>query len=590
MYYIRPKDRKSLILAAMGKVTCDLKVENAKIVNVFTGEVLDGSVYVKDGFIAHVAYDGKDDDLEAKEVIDAHGRYLMPGLIDAHVHIESSMLTPYNFAKLVIPWGTTTVITDPHEIGNVLGVKGVRYMHDVSEDLPMRQFIDIPSSIPSVKGGLEYANAEFYKEEVKELSKLERVIGLAEVMDYLAVINAEDWMVEILDEALDDGLYLQAHAPGLSGKALSAYLCGGPHSDHETRGSCEAFEKMRQGMHIDARDSSMAKNVLDILDGIKGTKYYDTLSFCTDDRECDDILKHGHMNDVVNNGIAWGLDPVLAIKSASIISAREAEIKGLGAIAPGYVADMLIVDDLRHIDPEVVFFEGRVVARDHELVVDIKDTISEVEEIDTVDLKEDLSYEDFKVSAPIADGKVMINVMAYDNEEISTTHLEKTEMEVRDGEVVLPDGYHYVAVLNRYGRHNMAVHILKGFGMERGAVGSTVSHDCHNLCIVYKDARDAYKVAMDIKEAKGGMSAVLDQKTLYTLSLPLAGLMSLKEAKEFYLEAEKMKEADRKLGMKQENPLLRIATIALPVIPDVKMSDVGCIDVNTKTFIKLFDL
>ncbi len=589
MYQIRVKDRKALIAAAMGKVESDLKITNAKIVNVFTGEILDGSVYVKDGFIAHVAYGNVDDDLPYKEVYDAKGMYLIPGLIDSHVHIESSMLTPYNFAKLVIPWGTTTVITDPHEIGNVLGQAGVKYMHDVSEELPMRQFIDIPSSVPSVKGGLEYANAEFYKEDIAELAKLDRVIGLAEVMDYLAVINGEDWMMDIIETALDNNLYLQAHAPGLKGKALSAYLCGGPRSDHETRDSSEAYEKLKLGMHVDARDSSMAKNVVAILEGIKGTKYYDTFSFCTDDRECDDILKCGHLNDVINNAIDHGMDPVLAIKCATYHAAREAEIKNLGAIAPGYAADMILLEDIKHIDPKRVYVRGELVAEDHELLVDIKHDEHQIEKTNTVNLKADLSVDDFILKAPIENGKVTLNVMVYNEEAVSTTHLEKIEVEVKDHKLVLPEGLMYVAILNRYGRGNMAVHVLKNFGMKHGALGSTVSHDSHNLAIVYDDPNDAYKVAMDIKEANGGMSAVLNGETLYTLALPLAGLMSLKEGKELYLESEKMKEADRKLGMTQENPLLRIATIALPVIPDVKMSDVGCIDVNTKTFIPLFD-
>lgn len=589
MYQIRVKNRKALIDAAMGRVENDLKIKNAKIVNVFTGEILNGSVYIKDGFISHVAYDGVDDDLLYKAEHDACGAYMIPGLIDSHVHIESSMLTPYNFAKLIIPWGTTTVITDPHEIGNVLGKDGVRYMHEVSEDLPMRQFIDIPSSVPSVKGGLEYANAEFYKEDIKELAKLERVIGLAEVMDYLAVINGEEWMMDIIEEALDNNLYLQAHAPGLKGKALSAYLCGGPHSDHETRDSKEAYEKLKYGMHVDARDSSMAKNVVAILEGIKNTKYYDTFSFCTDDRECDDILKYGHMNDVLNNAIAHGLDPVLAIKCATYNAAREAEIKNLGAIAPGYAADILLVEDIAHIDPKCVYVKGELVAKDHELLVDIRHPESAIEKINTVDLKADLSPEDFIVKAPIANGKVTVNVMVYNEEAVSTTHLEKIEVEVKDHRLILPEGMMYVAILNRYGRGNMAVHVLKNFGMKHGALGSTVSHDSHNLAIVYDDPNDAYQVAMNIKAAKGGMSAVLKGETIYTLALELAGLMSLKEGKELYLESEKMKEADRILGMRQENPLLRIATIALPVVPEVKMSDVGCIDVNTKTFISLFD-
>ena len=584
---IKCKSRKNLINAAMGRIENDLVIENAKVVNMVNGEINEASVYIKDGFITHVAYEPCD--LVAKEHYDAKGMYLTPGLIDSHVHIESSMLTPYNFAKVVIPWGTTTVITDPHEIGNVMGKDGVKYMHEASKGLPMRQFIDIPSSVPSVKGGLENANATFYKEEIAELAKLERVIGLAEVMDYLAVINAEDWMLDIIETALDNDLYLQGHAPFVSGKALSAYLCGGPNTDHETRDAKEAYEKFRNGMRIDARSSSICKNINEILNGIKGTKYFDNLTFCTDDREADDILKHGQLNDVLNEAIAWGMEPIDVLKAATFNAAKEANIDKLGLIAPGYVADILLLEDLKHIDPSAVFFEGKLVAKDHELLVDIKHDSYKEESVNSVKLSDDLSVDDFVIKAPIANGKIKVNVMAYDALDSSSTHLEVKEFEVRDHEIILEDNYSFVAVLNRYGLRNIALHVVKHFGLNKGALASTVSHDSHNLTIVYKKPSDAYKCALNIKDAHGGMSAVIDGEDIYTLALPLAGLMSLKDAKELSLEAEKMKEANRQVGLKElENPLLRIVTLALPVVPEVKMSDMGLVDVNKKVFIPLF--
>ena len=584
---LKYKSRKNLINAAMGRVENDLVIKNARVVNVINGEIKEADVYVTDGFITHVAYEPCD--LKAKEVYDAKGKYLAPGLVDSHVHIESSMMTPYNFAKVVVPWGTTTVITDPHEIGNVMGKEGVKYMHEAGNNLPMRQFIDIPSSIPSVKGGLENANATFYKEEIAELAKLERVIGLAEVMDYLAVINAEDWMMDIIETALDNDLYLQGHAPFLSGQALSAYLCGGPNTDHETRDVNEAYEKFRNGMRIDARSSSICKNIKEILDGIKGTRYLDNLCFCTDDREADDILKNGQLNDVLNEAIEWGMDPIDVLKSATINAAREANIDKLGLIAPGYVADIILLEDLRHIDPVAVFFEGKLVAKDHELLAKIETRDFEEEKINSVNLPENLSVDDLRIKAPIQNGKIKVNVMAFDTLDGSSTHLEVHELTVKDHELVLPEDFAFVAVINRYGLNNIALYVVKHFGLKRGALASTVSHDSHNLTIVYLDPKDAYRCVLNIKEAKGGMSAVVNGKTIYTLSLPLAGLMSLKEAQDLSLEAEKMKEANRQVGLDYlENPLLRIVTLALPVIPDVKMSDMGLVDVNKKVFVPLF--
>lgn len=584
---IKCQDRKRLIDAAMGRIVNDLCIKNAKIINVFNGEILDGSVYITDGFITHVSYDKKDN-LDAKEVYDAKGKYMMPGIVDSHVHIESSMMTPYNFAKAVIPWGTTTVITDPHEIANVMGVDGVKYMHDAGDDLPMRQFIDIPSSVPAVKG-MENANATFYKEEVEELSKLERVIGLAEVMDYLAVINGEKWMMDIIETALDNNLYLQGHAPFLSNNELSAYLCGGPNTDHETRIPNEAYEKFRMGMRIDARDSSICKNVNEILDGLNNPKWLDNLSLCTDDREADDILKHGQMNDVMNAAIKKGMDPLDVIKCSTLNAAKEANIDKLGAIAPGYVADILLLEDYHYINPSEVFYMGELVAKDHKLLKVINKGPYEAEEINSVKLKEDLSVEDFEIKCPIENGIVKVNVMTFDDKYGSATHLEQVDLEVRDYKLILKEDMMFVAVCNRYGLNNIALHVVKGFGMKKGALGSTVSHDSHNLTIVYDTAVDALKVALNIKESRGGMSAVIDNETVYTLSLPLAGLMSLKEASELSKEAELMKEANRKVGLDyMENPLLRIVTLALPVIPECKMSDMGLIDVNKKEFIPLF--
>ncbi len=257
-------NRKALIQAALGLVECDLAIKNAKLVNVFTGEVYPATVFVYDGCIAHVEYNNLEEGLDkVKEVVDAEGKYLIPGLIDAHMHIESSMMTPRNFAKVSIPSGTTTIVMDPHEIGNVYGVEGVRYMHDSGEGLPQRQFVDIPSCVPAVPG-CENAGAEFFAKEIEELADLKRVIGLAEVMDYIGIINQEDRMVDIIHAAEKKGLYLQGHAPFVSGRNLSAYLIGGPISDHESRVGSEALEKLRYGMHVDARESSITRNVKDI--------------------------------------------------------------------------------------------------------------------------------------------------------------------------------------------------------------------------------------------------------------------------------------------------------------------------------------
>lgn len=582
-------NRKELIKAALGLVECDLAIKNAQLLNVFTGEVYPATVFVYDGAIAHVEYRNLEEGLDkVKVVVDAEGKYLIPGLIDAHMHIESSMLTPRNFAKVSIPSGTTTIVMDPHEIGNVYGVEGVKYMHDSGEGLPQRQFVDIPSCVPAVPG-CENAGAEFFAKEIEELAELKRVIGLAEVMDYIGVINQEDRMADIIHAAERKGLYLQGHAPFVSGRDLSTYLIGGPVTDHESRTGEEAIEKLRSGMFIDSRESSITHNVKDIWEGVKHCKFFDHYCLCTDDREADDLLHEGHINYVVNAAIKYGMDPITAIKSATLNTAREINVTDLGAIAPGYVADMLLVEDLSNIHPTHVFFEGKLVAQDGKLLQPIEDKEYEIETRNSVQLKE-LSLEDFHVDTPVENGKVKVNVMVYPNLELSSTYVEKTEFEVKDGNIVLPDDdYKFVIVLNRYGKGTIGKGIVKGFGTKKGALASTVSHDSHNLTVVYDNEKDALLVANTLKECGGGMCAAYNGTVLSTLPLPLAGLMSLKSAEELSVVSQKMKQAIVELGLTDmENPLLRIVTLALPVIPEVKMSDLGLVDVLTKKIIPFY--
>ena len=582
-------NRKELIKAALGLVECDLAIKNAQLLNVFTGEVYPATVFVYDGAIAHVEYRNLEEGLDkVKNVVDAEGKYLIPGLIDAHMHVESSMLTPRNFAKVSIPSGTTTIVMDPHEIGNVYGVEGVKYMHDSGEGLSQRQFVDIPSCVPAVPE-CENAGAEFFAKEIEELAELKRVIGLAEVMDYIGVINQEDRMADIIHAAERKGLYLQGHAPFVSGRNLSAYLIGGPVTDHESRTGEEAIEKLRSGMYIDSRESSITHNVKDIWEGVKHCKFFDHYCLCTDDREADDLLHEGHINYVVNAAIKYGMDPVTAIKSATLNTAREINVTDLGAIAPGYVADMLLVEDLSNIHPTHVFFEGKLVAQDGKLLQPIEDKEYEIETRNSVQLKE-LSLDDFHVDTPVENGKVNVNVMVYPNLELSSTYVEKTEFEVKDGSIVLPDDdYKFVIVLNRYGKGTIGKGIVKGFGTKKGALASTVSHDSHNLTVVYDNEVDALLVANTLKECGGGMCAAYNGTVLSTLPLPLAGLMSLKSAEELSVVSQKMKQAIVELGLTDmENPLLRIVTLALPVIPEVKMSDLGLVDVLTKKIVPFY--
>ena len=589
MFKLEPKDKRELLKCALGKIEADTVVTNCQLVNVITGEIYPADVYIFQGFIAHVEAKNVGVNLFAKSVIDGQGQYLIPGLIDSHMHIESSMMTPRNLAKGIINHGSTTIVTDPHEIGNVYGIEGVRYMHDSANGLPMRQLVDIPSCVPAVPN-LENASCEFFADEVESLIGLERVIGLAEVMDFLAVMNGEDRMMDIIDVVRSRGLYIQGHAPFVTGRDLSAYSIGGPKTCHESRLPAEFLEKMRIGMFVDARESSITKNMQAAVEGTKDCKFFDHFCICTDDREAHDIINVGHLNDCVRQAIRHGMDPVTAIKSATYNTAREIKLENIGAIAPGYVADMLLIESLEEIVPSVVIFEGEIVSQNGKLVKEIEVMPYEIETRNSVKIT-DLTLDKLTIKAPIQNGKIKVNVMTYENLDLSSTYCNVEELDVVNGVIDISNDsdLNFVSVINRHGKNNIGQAVVRGYGINRGSNASTVSHDCHNLTVVY-DTPENGKIACDALIAcGGGMAVACDNELKGILELPVAGLMSTKNVYELSEESKVMKDILHEIGLgEMENPLLRIVTMALPVIPLVKMSDLGMVDVLKKELIPMF--
>lgn len=587
--------RRELVEAALGKRPLDLAITNAKLVNVFTGEIYPADVGIYQGFIAHVQADPDGvrgetpPPLEGTVTIDASGSYLIPGLVDSHVHIESSMMTPANFAGVIIPHGTTTAITDPHEIGNVLGVPGVRYMLEASEDLPMRQYILVPSCVPSVMD-LETAGACFGTKEVAEMLDWERVLGVAEVMDFPGVITGSERMRGILDQAHRRGAFIQGHSPTLTDRALSAYLCAGPESDHEVRVGSEAREKMRLGMTIDARESSMSRNLDQLIPAIRDFNAPPNLTFCTDDREPADLLYEGHMNHVVRRAIEEGMEPTLALRAATLQAARNAGLANLGAIAPGYAADMALVPSLEGMNPSHVFFAGKLVAQDGEMTVSLPKRTFDLEQENTVHLDK-LRPGDFAIKAPIEEGTIPTRVLTYQTADSLFARFEVEDLPVRGGEVDISgqEGLRLVAVFNRHGApENRFVGIIRDFGLERGAIGSTISHDCHNLTVVASDPIDAALACNTLRECGGGIVCTRDGEVLDLVQLPIAGLMSPLAAEELAPRTSHLKDTIREMGIPGEDPLLRIATLTLAVIPEAKITDQGLVAVNEQKLVPLF--
>ena len=583
-----PKDRRALLEAAMGRRSCDLAVENVRFVNVFTGEIYPAVVYVLDGFVAYVEEGGRADPALAHRVVDGQGAYLTPGFVDPHIHIESTMLTPRAFAAAVVPHGTTTAVTDPHEIANVLGEQAVVYMHDAAEDLPMRQFVDIPSCVPAVPG-LENSGAEFDAGTVHRLAKLPRVIGLAEVMDFLAVAQGEQRMLDMLDAAQQEGLYVQGHVPVSDKRLLSAYAIGGPTTCHETREGEDAVSKLRLGLRIDARESSIAKDVEKIYSQVRRLRYLDRVSLCTDDREAHDILENGHMDNALRKAVACGMDGVDALRCATLHPALESGLGNLGAVAPGYAADFLLLEDLKGFRVRAVYCGGRLVARDGVLMQEISPKAFALEQMDTMRVPP-LKREDFEIAAPVEQGVVKVNVLHFAELEKSNTTRCVEEIAVRDGKLDLsqqPD-LCYVKIVNRHGKGTVCDGVTRGFGLKEGAFASTVSHDSHNLCIVYRDADSALEAFEALRACRGGMCCAMPGQQTVTLPLPVAGLMSTLPCGELARQAGEMKQALRRAGMPQSNPLVRIVTMALPVIPEAKYTDLGLVDVYAKKVLPLF--
>lgn len=581
------EERRELIKVAMGYSNATLKLENANLVNVFSGEIYLANIYIYKKYIADIVEVEKDSFKKADKIIDIQGKYLVPGFIDSHLHIESSHLTPYHFAEAIIPKGTTTIIADPHEICNALGEEGLNYMLKASENLPMNQYFLVPSCIPSVMK-LENTGAEFDADLVDKLLEKDRILGLGEVMDYIGVIHNDKRMEDIIDVAYRKNMFLQGHSPELQGSELSAYLCGGPYTCHETRDGVHAIDKIRKGMTVDARESSISKNITSIIENIKSFKSPRNLTLCTDDREPKDILEKGHINDCVRVAIKAGLEPIEAIRAVTLNTAQIYRLDKRGAIAPSYFADMLVIDNLKDINVEKVFFEGELVAENNKLLVQINKPHIDLENKNTINIDE-LKVEDFMIKAPIENGKLEIVGMEYINKISSVTGKKTFTVNVKDGYVDLEgDELNFAISINRYGKKTKAIAVVENFYVNRGAIATTYSHDSHNLTIIYKKPIDALVAAQRVKNIAGGIVVVENEKVVKELPFPIGGMLSKKSAYELGNYIVDMNKVLRDYGIESASPITRPSTLSLIVIPEVKLSDMGLIDVVKQEIIKQF--
>ncbi|MBI2165805.1 MAG: adenine deaminase [Chloroflexi bacterium] len=563
-----------LIEVARGDAPADLVLANGRIVNTFTGGVEEGNVAIYQGRIAGVG-----DYTWGKEKVDVGGRFLCPGLIDGHVHIESSYLHVGQYARAVIPRGTLAVVADAHEIANVKGLEGLRYFIDCARRVPMEMFFTAPSCVPAT--ALETSGAKLGPQDVRRALRWRRVVALGEMMNFPGVIGADEEVLAKIGAA--QGRVRDGHAPRVRGKELNAYLCPLIGSDHETTGAGEAREKLRRGMRLMIREGSSEKNLEELLPVVDDGNYHRCM-LVVDDRNAKDLYRDGDMDAVVRKAIALGLEPVRAIQMATLTPAEYFRLEGLGAIAPGYWANILILGDLREFRVEEVFYRGRRVARDGRALFSVRGPKSG-EMTGTMRVKpfrvEDLSLR--------AGSRATFPVIEVVPGQIVTRWVED-RVSLRDGQVVADasrDLMKLVVIERHRGTGNIGVGLVKGLGLKEGAMGTSVAHDSHNIVVAGADDRDIYAVAKEIEGNEGGLAVASGGKVLGALPLPIAGLMSPEPLEWVAARVEELEGKVWVMGCRVASPFSVLSFLALPVIPELKLTDMGLVDSTRVELVRL---
>lgn len=560
-----------LISVAKGELPADLILANARVVNVFSGEVEPGNVAICQDRIAGIG-----DYHWAKQVLDLGNRYLAPGLINGHTHIESSMLDVGQYARAVVPRGTLAVVTDLHEIANVCGLDGIRYVLGCARRLPLDLFLMAPSCVPATP--LETSGASLEPETIRQLLRWKGCIGLGEVMNFPGVLSGGEDVLSKIN--LARGKVIDGHAPGVSRKDLNAYIAAGILSDHESTSLEEAREKLRRGMYVMIREGSSEKN-LDALLPLVTDNTYKRCMFVVDDRSCLDLLRDGDIDAVVRKAMKRGLDPVRAIQLATINPAEYFRLDGLGAIAPGYQANLIVIDDLSNLSPDMVFYRGRLVARQGKPLFPLYQAAGGP--VDTVNIKP-FDIEALKL---LASGETEPVIEIVPDQIITRKRLERVK--VVDG-VIVPDTSRDILKLVVVERHratgNIGLGLVKGFGLKQGSLASSIAHDCHNIIAVGTNDNDIFIAVKEIERLHGGLVVAAEGKVLASLALPIAGLLSDEPLEVVVDKLEKLAQLARDLGATLKSPFSTLSFLALPVIPELRLTDLGLVDVNAFRLLK----
>lgn len=558
---------------ALGRAPVDLLLRNARLVNVVSGEVHPADVAVVDGRIAGFG------DYQAAEVVDLAGSFLAPSFIDGHIHLESTMLTVPEFARAAVPHGTGAVVADPHEFANVLGMDGIRYVLEQRPDLPLDVFVMLPSCVPAT--ALETSGARLSAYDLHLLIGEPRVAGVGEMMDYPGVLAADPGTLDKLAVGRDKRI--DGHAPGLSGRELNAYVLAGARSDHECTTADEARQKLRRGMHIHLREGSSEHNLRDLLPLVT-PQNAGNFSFVSDDRSPASLLAEGHIDHSVRLAIGAGLDPVTAIRIATVSTAQFYRLRNTGAVVPRYWADLVVFDDLRHPVPRLVFKKGVLVARDGAPLFEARE--AEHTHIRGTMNAARLDGDSFRIPARGRRLRVIQTVPGQ-----IVTKAGVAEALVKDG-LAVSDPAHDVLKLAVIERHrasgNIGLGFVSGFGLTRGALASSVAHDSHNLCVLGSDDRDMLAAAARVIEMGGGQVVVRGGEVLAELALPVAGLVSDRPLEAVAAQAGELSAAARRAGCTIADPFAVLSFLSLVPIPELRLTDKGLVDATTFAFVDLF--
>ena len=560
------------LAAAKGDVEADLLVKNARVINVLSGEIHTENVAIYDGrFLGFGDYD-------AKDTLDADGLYMAPGFIDGHIHFESTMLTLPEFSRAALRYGTTCVVIDPHEITNVLGLDGIRYVLHSINQIPLDVFVMLPSCVPATP--LETSGSSISHNELNYMIQEERVAGIGEVMNFPAVINGEEEVHKRIAAA--KWKKVDGHAPGISGKDLNAYIFSNIDSDHESTTAAEAKEKLRKGMHILLREGTAERNLKDLIPIVNKSNSWH-FSFATDDKHPDDLLEEGLIDHSLRKAIALGMDPITAFQIASINTSNHYRLKNVGAIKPRYWADFVLLSDYKKVMIDVVYKKGLPVSTDKSRV---PDQLVEIPSVRGAMNPGEIVPENFKIKA--AGEKIRVIDILPDQ---IVTEKIIVDANIKDGflESDMDNDILKIVVIERHratGRIGKA--FVRGFGLKTGAIGSTVAHDAHNIVIVGTNDEDMFKAFQQIKRNQGGLVVIDNKITVAELPLPVAGLLSNTTFESTAGNLKELKNKVKTLGGTHKSPFMILSFLCLSAIPKLKVTDLGLIDVEAFKVTSLF--